>query len=104
MRGPAARSPSSSVEPGHERASRATSGTFLRHDRQRWYRRLAPEPARPATPDASGALEGGYLCGAIRYRIAARANDVAHCHCGLCRRSTGAPFVTWLTVAASFTS
>ena len=44
-------------------------------------------------------LGGGCLCGAVRYTLAARPDDVAHCHCRICRRAAGAPFVTWATVA-----
>lgn len=44
-------------------------------------------------------LTGGCLCGAIRYRLARVPDDVAHCHCSLCRRASGAPFVTWATVS-----
>jgi len=44
-------------------------------------------------------LEGGCLCGAIRYRIggAVHPNSVAYCHCTRCRRSSGAPVVAWAT-------
>ena len=48
---------------------------------------------------ATKAIEGGCLCDRVRYRLAAIPTDVAHCHCRLCRRSTGAPLVTWATVA-----
>lgn len=44
------------------------------------------------------AITGGCLCGAIRYRLARRPSDVAHCHCRICRRSAGAAFLTWATV------
>ena len=40
---------------------------------------------------------GGCLCGRVRYRVTAAATEVAHCHCTICRRSSGAPFVTWAT-------
>ena len=43
----------------------------------------------------SGTMEGGCLCGAVRYEINGEVEVVAHCHCGMCRRSTGAPVVTW---------
>ena len=45
-------------------------------------------------------LSGGCLCGAVRYRIAGEPRLVSHCHCSLCRRASGAAFVTWLTVLA----
>ena len=44
------------------------------------------------------AITGGCLCGRIRYRLARRPTDVAHCHCRICRRSAGAAFLTWATV------
>ena len=88
------------VEAGHERAFDLYARLgFTRHERQRWFLRL-PLDASSSLPlqFAPRTLDGGCLCGAIRYRITALAEDVTHCHCTLCRRSTGAPFVTWLTV------
>jgi hypothetical protein len=41
------------------------------------------------------AIEGGCFCGAIRYRGTLNPKAVCHCHCEDCRRSSGAPFVTW---------
>lgn len=46
------------------------------------------------------AMTGGCLCGAMRYRIDGPPRLVSNCHCSLCRRAHGAPFVTWLTVRA----
>jgi hypothetical protein len=43
-------------------------------------------------------IEGGCLCGAIRYRALADPYDVTHCHCSSCRKASGAPFVTWFSV------
>ncbi len=43
--------------------------------------------------------EGGCLCGALRYRITGAVDDIVHCHCHLCRRSSGALMMTWVTVA-----
>jgi hypothetical protein len=44
-------------------------------------------------------IRGGCLCGAVRYEATGAAYNITHCHCLDCRRSSGAPFVTW----ASFT-
>jgi hypothetical protein len=41
------------------------------------------------------AIEGGCLCGAIRYRALGPAYGITHCHCRTCRRASGAPFVSW---------
>ena len=40
-------------------------------------------------------IEGGCLCGAVRYRTWGKAYGITHCHCQTCRRASGAPFVTW---------
>lgn len=40
------------------------------------------------------------MCGAIRYRFSRTASEPAICHCESCRRSAGAPVVTWVTVPA----
>jgi hypothetical protein len=40
-------------------------------------------------------IEGGCLCGAVRYRAWGKAYGITHCHCQTCRRASGAPFVTW---------
>jgi hypothetical protein len=46
-------------------------------------------------------LEGGCLCGAVRYRCAAPDRPATLCHCTSCRRAAGAHVVAWFTVAAS---
>jgi hypothetical protein len=38
---------------------------------------------------------GGCRCGGVRYELRGKPLWVAHCHCSDCRRSTGAPFLTW---------
>lgn len=38
---------------------------------------------------------GGCLCGRIRYRATANPMTPSHCHCELCRKSSGAPFLSW---------
>jgi hypothetical protein len=45
-------------------------------------------------------LDGGCLCGAIRYRLSAKPVDAGYCHCRLCQRSSGAPVMAWATFAA----
>ena len=44
-------------------------------------------------------LSGGCVCGGLRYGLRARPHSLNSCHCIDCRRSSGAPFVTWGTVA-----
>lgn len=82
---------------GHERVeSLYRRNGFLPEARRHWAR-IVP-PAAVTAPAPPPTLTGGCCCGAIRYRIAAPASDVTHCHCRLCQRSSGAPVVTWLTV------
>ncbi len=44
------------------------------------------------------ALEGGCLCGAVRYRLNSQPFDVGYCHCVFCRRASGAPLLAFATV------
>ncbi|HEX2854738.1 MAG TPA: GFA family protein [Opitutaceae bacterium] len=44
------------------------------------------------------AIEGGCLCGKTRYRLLAGPDYLNDCHCIDCRKSSGAPFVSWGTV------
>ena len=48
---------------------------------------------------SSEKITGGCLCGAVRYEIDGAAEGASHCHCGMCRKASGAAFVTWLAVA-----
>ncbi|HEX2749573.1 MAG TPA: GFA family protein [Verrucomicrobiales bacterium] len=50
---------------------------------------------------ASDVIQGGCLCGAIRYEAAGTPYHVTHCHCMDCRRSSAAAFVTWATFRRS---
>jgi hypothetical protein len=45
------------------------------------------------------AIEGGCLCGGVRYRATRSVAVPAYCHCRSCRRASGAPVVAWITVA-----
>ena len=38
--------------------------------------------------------EGGCLCAAVRGRATEKPMRVAHCHCRMCRRNSGAAFAT----------
>ena len=46
-------------------------------------------------------LNGGCFCGAIRYETAGTPFHQTNCHCSICRRTTGAPFVAWFSVPRS---
>ena len=43
-------------------------------------------------------LAGGCFCGRVRYQAGGTAFHETSCHCSICRRTTGAPFVTWFSV------
>jgi len=52
-------------------------------------------------PEGSMAsVEGGCLCGAVRYRLTAAPLYSVICHCVSCRKASAAPSVAWLTVRA----
>lgn len=59
----------------------------------------------PSSPHASGhapydggPLDGGCLCGALRYVIRPPFNRVDYCHCHICQQAHGAPMVAWVTL------
>lgn len=43
---------------------------------------------------------GGCHCGAVRYEASGVPQHVSICHCSDCRKSAGAPFVSWAAFAA----
>src|ERR1044071_3582944 len=47
------------------------------------------------TMSRSHKLNGGCLCGGLRYEIEEPPFGIVDCHCVDCRRSSGAPYVTW---------
>lgn len=52
---------------------------------------------------ATGPLDGGCACGRVRYRLHATPCDAGYCHCGICRRCSGAPATVYASVPlASF--
>ncbi len=42
------------------------------------------------------ALQGGCLCGAIRYHVNGMPFEADHCHCNQCRKSVGAVVMSWM--------
>ncbi len=44
-------------------------------------------------------LTGGCLCGAVRYRARGKLLGVNNCYCGMCRRNSGAGFMTFVGFA-----
>ena len=47
---------------------------------------------------SSDLTKGGCFCGAIRYEFSHGEYPVADCHCSMCRRTSGAPYVSWVVV------
>lgn len=43
-------------------------------------------------------ITGGCVCGRTRYVLKSRPSSPGDCHCIDCRRSAGAPYVTWGSV------
>ena len=43
-------------------------------------------------------IEGRCFCGFIRYAAAGVPAKETNCHCSICRRVSGAPYVAWATV------
>ena len=41
---------------------------------------------------------GGCHCGSLRYQFEVPLEDIAHCHCSICRRTSGGTVMTWVTV------
>ena len=46
-------------------------------------------------------MEGGCFCGFVRYAAGGTPSDETNCHCSICRRTSGAPFVAWFTVRSA---
>ena len=43
-------------------------------------------------------IEGGCFCGSVRYAFERNNYPSANCHCSMCRRTSAAPFVSWVVV------
>lgn len=46
-------------------------------------------------------VEGGCLCGRVRYRAVGSPFNLTNCHCIICRRASGAAFVSWASFRSS---
>ncbi len=46
-------------------------------------------------------VRGSCLCGGAAYEIDGELEPMAHCHCSICRKHHGAPFVTFVGVNTS---
>jgi hypothetical protein len=44
-------------------------------------------------------MQGGCFCRFVRYEADGLPFDQTNCHCSICRRTSGAPFVSWFSVA-----
>ena len=46
-------------------------------------------------------LQGGCMCGAVRYEASGEPFHLTLCHCVDCRRASGAPALAWFSVRAA---
>ena len=51
------------------------------------------------TVDTARSLEGGCLCGALRFSISGPLGPIGHCHCRTCQKGQSAAFATTARVA-----
>jgi len=47
---------------------------------------------------AKAVLTGGCLCGTVRYEASAPFTRASICHCSMCRKAAGAPYMSFLTL------
>ena len=46
-------------------------------------------------------IEGGCLCGAVRYAVTGPTHSASTCHCRMCQRASGSAFMGFFTVATA---
>ncbi|MBC7983813.1 MAG: GFA family protein [Candidatus Obscuribacterales bacterium] len=46
-------------------------------------------------------LTGQCYCGFVRYTVGGVPCNETNCHCSICRRTSGAPFVAWFSIPVS---
>lgn len=44
-------------------------------------------------------MHGGCFCRSLRYEIDPGDASVVNCHCSICRKTSGAPYVTWILLS-----
>jgi hypothetical protein len=49
-------------------------------------------------PDRAQRITGGCQCGAVRYALGVEPDDVNVCHCRMCQKASGGPFMAFGTV------
>jgi hypothetical protein len=49
-------------------------------------------------PEAQVRLTGGCQCGAVRYRLTAKPTGSNICHCSMCQKASGGPFMAFASV------
>ncbi len=52
----------------------------------------------PVTETNQHKVTGGCFCGNLKFEFNHGDYLVANCHCHMCRKTSGAPFVTWVMV------
>jgi len=57
---------------------------------------------KPGQAATGSYINGGCLCGAVRFTVTLPSKWCAHCHCSMCRRAHGAGFVTWFGVDSEY--
>src|SRR3569833_842622 len=56
---------------------------------------MRPLPSKRGTlASMESSMQGGCLCGAVRYTLTRAPNYVYICHCRDCQKESGSPFVT----------
>src|SRR4051812_39860383 len=62
-------------------------------------RRACKLPCSMGERSLSHDIQGGCMCGAVRYSATANPANTMICHCQSCRRSAASPVVAWVTFA-----
>src|SRR6202035_6062676 len=57
--------------------------------------RALPGSLRPMAIDAAARQRGDCQCGAVRYRMIAEPTGVNICHCRMCQKASGGPFMAF---------